>query len=211
MFSHIAVLLDRSGSMATCVRDTCGGFNTFIAEQCKLPGKITVTLAEFDHEFEYVFEGRPVGWVPQLSALNYTPRGQTALLDAACRLIDETGVALGRMARPDRPHHVFVVIITDGHENASRLHVHYRDLADRITLQRDRYAWEFVFLGADQDAIAEAAHLGIHASASLTFAKSPLGIHHAYAATAQQVADVHCGLQSVISYSADDRALAVQP
>lgn len=210
MFSHIAVLLDRSGSMATCVADTTGGFNTFIATQCKVPGRITVTLAQFDHEFDYVFEGRPVAWVPQLSDLNYIPRGSTALLDSACRLIDETGAYLERMPRPERPDHVFVVIITDGWENASRVHTRYRDLQDRIALQRDRYAWEFLFLGADQDAIAHAARMGIHASAALSVAASPLGISHAYAATARNVADVHCGIQSMVSYSEAERAASVQ-
>lgn len=196
--------------MSDCVSDTCGGFNTFIAEQCKLPGKITVTLAQFDHEFSYNFEARPVRDVPQLSPLNYTPRGQTALLDAACRLIDETGYYLSGMPRHERPDKVFCVIITDGKENASRVHPRYEDLAYRIRLQSTRYHWQFVFLGADQDAIAEAGRLGIHAAAAMDFGKSPLGIYNMYAATAKNVADVHCGLKSSVSYSEAERAASVQ-
>lgn len=205
MRSHIAMLLDRSGSMSSCVSDTIGGVNTFMRKQAEFPGATTVTLAQFDDQFDYVFTGR-LQETPALTEHNYVPRGSTALVDAACRLIDETGVMLNAMMPADRPKKVFFVIVTDGYENASTKHK-VGDLTDRIRRQEKDYAWEFIFIGADQDAIAEAGKLGISAAAAMNYNKhSKVAINNMYGAVAQSVGAVRSMRADKVSFTSEDRA-----
>lgn len=155
--SEIIVVVDRSGSMAAIAHDMMGGFDTFIAEQKKLPGECKVTLAQFDDNYELVYSGKPLAQVPKLKL---EPRGTTALLDAIGKTINSTGQRLAAMAEGDRPSRILFVIITDGHENASK--EFNRDQVNQlITQQREKYSWEFVFLGASQDAIDVAHSYGI--------------------------------------------------
>lgn len=209
MDAHIALLLDRSGSMANVRDDTIGGVNTFFEVQRQVPRETTVTIAQFDDEFEYLYEGRRLAEVKKLTRESFVPRGNTALLDAACRLIDETGYYLTRMPSWQRPEKVFLVIVTDGMENASKRHT-LSDLNHRVDHQRKRYAWEFVFLGADQDAITVASQIGIARHAAMDYRKSKLGIENVYIATAMNVADVRAGVKSHISFTDAERAASMQ-
>jgi hypothetical protein len=200
MRSHIAMLLDRSGSMADCVSDTIGGVNTFLRKQSALPGVTSVTIAQFDDQFDYVFHGR-LQDVPPLTDQNYVPRGSTALVDAACRLIDEVGKGFDAMLPIDRPEKVFFVIVTDGYENASTTHK-VTDLTERIRRQEQTYAWEFIFIGADVDAIAEAGKLGISAAAALNYNKhSKAAVQNMYAAVSQNVGAVRGGFASSVAFT----------
>jgi hypothetical protein len=162
---HIAVVLDRSGSMITVKDDTEGGLAAFLETQTEAPGTTTVSLYQFDDQYEAVYERKPLADVP---AFKLRPRGATALLDAVGRTITTLGEHLDGTEEADRPGEVIVVILTDGHENASR---EYTKTAVKklITRQQDDYGWKFVFLGADQDAFEAAGGIGIRAASTLSY------------------------------------------
>ena len=147
-------LLDRSGSMQSCWMDTIGGYNAFVTSQKPLGG--TMSLILFDHEYQKVYENKPIEEVVDLTQETYTPRGSTALLDAMGQCIKECTV--------DKPT---VIILTDGHENASTTYTnaHIKDLVD----QKTKDGWTFVYLGANQDAFAEGAKLGVDPRCTLNF------------------------------------------
>lgn len=174
----ITFVLDRSGSMEAIKQDTIGGFNTFIENQKKLPGECRLTLVQFDHIYEFVHKGLPIKEVPPLQ---FEPRGSTALLDAIGRAINETGTRLGMLPNEDRPAKVVFAILTDGEENASN-EFSFRQIQDMIKHQSESYNWQFVFLGANQDAIATASKIGVKASHAMSYAATGQGTQSAYAA-----------------------------
>jgi hypothetical protein len=162
---HIAVVLDRSGSMQAVKTDTEGGLAAFLKAQHEAPGQTTVSLYQFDDQYEAVYENKALADVPQFKL---RPRGATALLDAVGRTVTTVGEQLDAKPEDDRPAEVIVVILTDGHENAS--HEHTKTAVKKlITHQQDDYGWKFVFLGADQDAFTAAGGIGIRASSTLSY------------------------------------------
>lgn len=165
--THIAFLLDRSGSMHSIKDDTEGGFNAFIAEQRQQGGECRVTLAQFDNEYEEVYRDLPLAEVP---ALRLVPRGSTALLDSIGRLVTSTGERLAVLPEDERPGIVIVGIMTDGHENASREWTHPAVKA-LIEQQTKTYGWQFLYLGADQDAIEVGSSIGVAAANSMTYSR----------------------------------------
>ena len=180
-YTHIAVLLDRSGSMQSIKSDTEGGFDAFIDGQRQNPGRCDVTLAQFDNEYEEVYIAKPIAEVPPLSM---DPRGTTALLDGIGRLIITTGKRLAALPEAERPGAVIVVILTDGQENASK-EFDIATIKKMITEQTNTYSWSFVYLGANQDAIDVAAGLGVAKGDAITY-DGPK-VKHAFAATAAKV------------------------
>ena len=162
---HIAVILDRSGSMITAKDDTEGGLQAFLDTQHEAPGDTTVSLYQFDDQYETVYENKPL---PEVPAFTLRPRGATALLDAVGRTITTVGEQLDAQPEDERPGEVIVVILTDGHENASQEY-RARQVKDLITRQQDTYGWKFVFLGADQDAFTAGASMGIGRATTLSY------------------------------------------
>jgi len=162
---HIAVILDRSGSMQAVKTDTEGGLAAFLEAQHDAPGTTTVSLYQFDDQYEAVYERKQLDDVPPFVL---RPRGATALLDAVGRTITTLGEALADTQEADRPSEVIVVILTDGQENASS---EYTATAVKklITQQQDEYGWKFVFLGADQDAFAAGGEMGIGRATTLSY------------------------------------------
>lgn len=181
--SEIVFVVDRSGSMSSIASDMRGGFDTFIKDQKKVPGNCLVTLTQFDDKYEVVYEGKPLETVP---ALELEPRGSTALLDAIGRTIDATGARLTKMNEADRPSRILFVITTDGHENASKEYNRAR-INQMIDHQRSKYAWDFVFLGANQDAIRTAEGIGIMGANAMNFASSPKGANDLMKGLSNQV------------------------
>ena len=173
--TEIAFILDRSGSMEPLVAQTIAGFNQFLRDQQSLPGQARFTLVLFDNIIETPVDALPVAEVVSLNETTYTTRGSTALLDAIGLTIDRIGKRLANTPEDDRPGKVIVAILTDGEENASN-HFSMADINTRITHQRDVYQWEFLFLGANQDAIAAASRLGIAAHNSATYAADGVGV-----------------------------------
>jgi hypothetical protein len=165
--THLYFLLDRSGSMQSIKTDTEGGFAAFIDEQRKTPGECRVTLAQFDNAYDVVYSGRPLADVPPL---DLQPRGSTALLDAMGRLITTAGTDLAALPDDARPGTVIVAVMTDGYENASQEWTHPAIKA-LVEQQTKDYAWQFLYMGADQDAIEVGVSLGVSAAASVTYGR----------------------------------------
>lgn len=168
--TEIVVVLDRSGSMGSIQKDMEGGFDKFIQDQCAVPGPCNVTLTQFDTEYEVVYSGRPLTDVPKLVL---APRGSTALHDAMGKTINDTGARLAALPEDQRPERVLFVVISDGHENASREYTHDR-VADMIKHQQEKYNWQFVYFGANQDAVLVAQSLNI--TRGINFAADEEGV-----------------------------------
>lgn len=152
-------LLDRSGSMETIVDDTIGGYNSFIRSQKDLGG--TMSLYLFDHELTEVYKDVPMADVKDLTRETYQPRGSTALLDA-----------MGEILKKDTgDSKALLIILTDGEENASHkfTNSHIKDLTE----MRTKEGWDFVYLGANQDAFAVGQKMGIHTTCEFAADRSP--------------------------------------
>ncbi|MBE7161430.1 MAG: VWA domain-containing protein [Williamsia herbipolensis] len=174
--SLVAALLDRSGSMQSIVDDTCGGFDAFIATERSADVETVVSLAQFDTEYEQVYTHRPIVDVPPL---DLQPRGGTALLDAIGRFVTEIGTDLAARPEQDRPGAVTVLVMTDGMENSSREWT-VDAVRALIRQQEEQYAWTFVFLGANMDAVDVGTSMGFSADRSLTYAAAPDQVRKAY-------------------------------
>ena len=166
--TDLTVVLDRSGSMAECRAEAENGLNHLIAKQKEEPGDAIFTLVQFDTEYAFVHKGVPIREVP---LCRLVPRGMTALLDAVGRSIAEAGERLKTMPEGERPGLVVFVIVTDGQENSSHEFTKPQ-IKKMIEHQQSVYGWKFVFLGANQDAFAEAHSLGIEAGGVSPFSVS---------------------------------------
>ncbi len=175
-YTEIAVVLDRSGSMQGCREAAMNGFNLFLHEQQKFEGLIKLTLVLFDDEYLVPIKGLPVAEIVPLNEESYVPRGSTALLDAIGRTVDEMGARFSALPKPDRPSRVVVAILTDGLENSSQQYK-WRDVARLIKQQTEQYRWTFLFLGANQDAIATAAQMNIASANAATYVADTAGLH----------------------------------
>lgn len=168
--TEIAFILDQSGSMQSIKGGTLEGVNAFLTQQKeendKLPVRLSLTL--FSTDFEIRHGSVPVTQVPLLTEKTYLPEGGTALLDAIGTTIDELGKRLAETPEADRPATVIVAIMTDGEENSSR-HFNWRQISEKIKHQTEAYKWQFLFLGANQDAIATAGRMHIDERSSVTY------------------------------------------
>ena len=207
-YTDIIVVLDRSGSMSMIREDTIGGFNTFLQEQKDVPGEATLTLAQFDDVYEVVHDNLVIGEVPELDTKTFVPRGMTALYDAVGKTINSVGERYEKMSEEERPEHVVFVILTDGDENASR-EFKNDSIKSLITEQTDKYNWNFVFLGANQDACLTAQGMGISRDASMTYVPGAIGVTNTFNSTSKNVTMVRNGLVDTVTYSDTDRAAAV--
>lgn len=174
--SEIICVIDRSGSMAPCQDDAIGGFNTFLKDQREAKiGECRLTLVLFDHEYNVLYDGKPIEEVPELNHDTYQPRGATALLDAIGQAINVVGERLHKTPEGRRPGAVIFVVLTDGYENASR-EFSYSTIQRMIKEQTDRYSWQFVFLGQSIDAEYFSQRLGVdHANPMHYVASAPSG------------------------------------
>lgn len=182
-YTHVSILIDRSGSMSRLKKDVIGGFNQLIADQQKEDGELTVSLVQFDDngglQFESVNDFAPIKEVVLLTEANYNPRGGTPLNDALARLINETGAKLAAMSEDVRPEKVLFVTITDGEENSSKEQT-TGSVKKLIEHQEAIYNWKFLYIGANQDSFKEAGVRGM--SGGLNFAASTVGTTAMYSA-----------------------------
>ena len=158
--TEIVFILDRSGSMSGLESDTIGGFNSMISKQQKEEGDAIVSTVLFDDQTEVIHDRVPIGKVKKLTDDDYYVRGCTALLDAVGGAIHHIGNVHKYARAEDRPAKTLFVITTDGLENASRRYS-FKDVKKMIKRQKEKYNWEFLFLGANIDAIDVAGDLGI--------------------------------------------------
>lgn len=174
-YTHISIVLDRSGSMSAIRNDTIGGYNTFLKSQQEAPGEATFSLTQFDTEFTVHHSFVNIQDVPPLNEKTFVPRGGTALYDAIGLTIAGCGEKLAAMDEADRPEKVIMVILTDGEENASKEY-RYNRVQEMIKTQQDVFSWEFVFLGANLNAEKVGAGLGIKLGNSMTYATTSGGV-----------------------------------
>ena len=189
--TEIVFILDRSGSMAGLEADTIGGFNAMLAKQKAVDGKTWVSTVLFDHVSEVLHDRIPLEWVPAMTERDYSVRGSTALLDAVggaiCHIRN-----IHKYARPeDVPTKTMFVITTDGMENASHTY-DYDTVRDMIEAQK-KQGWEFLFLGANIDAAAEAKRFGIDAGHAANFHSDKAGTALNYEVVSEAIANVRCG------------------
>lgn len=178
-FTEIVCIIDRSGSMMSLRSDAVGGMNSFLNEQKNVPGDANLTLVFFNHDYQVIYNAKPLADVPPVAEADYVPQGTTALLDAVGRTIDDVGERLANTPEDQRPQQVVVAILTDGLENASKDYTRQR-VADMIQHQQEKYGWEFLFLAANMDAFAEAQSLNIPHANAQNVAASPQGQELAY-------------------------------
>jgi|SRR6478735_562290 len=165
-YSHILAIVDRSGSMSLggVDKEMTNALNLYFAEQAKLDGKCLVDYVQFDTEYEQVYGDRPVSEAKAV----IEPRGGTALVDAIGRGTVELGKKLKDLPEAHRPGKVQVVVVTDGGENSSREFTAEK-VRNLVTKQTDKYDWDYVFLGANIDAVATGTAYGFAAGKSMTF------------------------------------------
>ena len=179
-FTELVFILDRSGSMAGLESDTIGGFNGMLEKQKKVPGEATVTTVLFDDRYELLYDSIPLDQALPMTEEQYYVRGCTALLDAVGRTIQDTEGKRRRQPEEERAEKVLVVITTDGLENASQEYTY--DKLKKLIEMKKTEGWDFVFLGANMDAVKEGARFGIHADRSVTYSNSSRGVRENYKA-----------------------------
>jgi hypothetical protein len=164
-YTALLFIIDRSGSMGMIKEDMEGGINGVLEEQKKLPGEVTVDVAYFDNVVNYDEKFLSL----ESASIEISPRGMTALHDAIVSSTTSFGEALSQLPEEDRPGTVMVIIVTDGHENASK-EATISQVKSLITQQQDVYGWQFLFLGANQDAMETGESFGLRKGASMTYA-----------------------------------------
>lgn len=199
--TDITVVLDRSGSMESIKSDAIGGLNEFVRKQKEGAGECLFTLVQFDNVYEFVHTAQPIKQIP---ALTLEPRGSTALLDAVGRAILETGERFNKMDEAQRPGLVVFVILTDGQENSSKEFTKDK-VKQMIEGQQNTYKWQFTFLGANQDAFAEAGGLGIVKTCSANFSNPLQAMKAASAMTSRMRGQYASGQEVVAAYSDEER------
>ena len=166
--TEIVFILDRSGSMSGLEKDTIGGFNSMLQKQKNESGKAVVSTVLFDNMIDVIHDRLPIERIPLLTEKEYYVRGSTALLDAIGGAIHHIGVIHKYAREEDVPENTLFIITTDGMENASRKY-NYEKVRSMIKRQKEKYGWEFLFLGANIDAIAEARRFGIEESRAANY------------------------------------------
>ena len=187
--TELVFILDRSGSMAGLEGDTIGGFNAMIEKQRGEPGEAVISTVLFNNETEVIHDRVSLDRVPALTEKEYDVRGCTALLDAVGGAIHHIGNVHKYAREEDRPEKTLFVITTDGMENASRRYT-YDKVKSMIERQRERYGWEFLFLGANIDAAREAARFGIRADCAADYHADSMGTEAVYESVCEAVCQV---------------------
>lgn len=190
--TELVFILDRSGSMAGLEKDTMGGFNAMIEKQRREPGSALVTTVLFDNRLETIHDRLPLDRVPLLTEEQYFVLGCTALLDAVGGTAERIKM-IHRYARPeDVPEKTVFVITTDGLENASCRYT-YEQVRSLIETQKETCGWEFLFLGAEIDAVAEGARFGIDPSRAVSCCHDSAGTTLSFAAVGDAVKALRMG------------------
>lgn len=177
--TEMVFILDRSGSMAGLEKDTIGGFNSMIEEQKKKDGKAFVTTILFDNEYETVHDRVSLESIKPMTDKEYTVRGMTALLDAVGKAINHIGNIHKYARKEDVPEHTIFVITTDGAENASTIY-EQAEIKRMIERQKEKYGWEFIFIGANIDAVSTAKRMGINQDRAVEYKQNSKGTRGVY-------------------------------
>ncbi|MCQ2096885.1 MAG: hypothetical protein MJY87_02950 [Fibrobacter sp.] len=187
--TELVFILDRSGSMAGMESDAIGGFNATIEKQKREPGEALVSTVLFDDQNEVLHDRVPLIDIQPLTDREYFARGGTALVDALGSAIHHIGNVHKYARDEDRPEKTIFIITTDGHENCSHKY-RIEQVRQMIERQKGKYGWEFIFLGANIDAVSTAANYGIDASRAANFVCDEGGIEVMYRAQSRIVSNL---------------------
>ena len=194
--TELVFILDRSGSMVGLEKETIGGYNSLIEKQKKNQGEVYVSTVLFDGVSEVLHDRIPLCEIQPMTEDEYYVRGCTALLDALGGAIHHIGNVHKYTKEEDRPEKTLFIITTDGQENSSRRYT-YKKVKHMVEKQKEKYGWEFLFLGANIDAIAEAERFGIKANRAVNYECDEEG-------TAINFKVLSKAVSRVIEYSYDD-------
>lgn len=198
MMTELVFILDRSGSMSGLEKDTIGGFNSMIEKQKKGAGEALVSTVLFDNESMVIHDRLPLDRVPRMTEKEYFTQGCTALLDAVGGAIHHIGNIHKYARREDVPENTMFIITTDGYENASKRY-DYEKVRKMIERQKEKYGWEFLFLGANIDAAAEAKRFGISADHAVNYKCDETGTALNY----EVISEAVCSVRAAKPLSAD--------
>ena len=187
--TEIVFILDRSGSMAGLEKDTIGGFNSMINRQKNAPGEAVISTVLFDSETQVIHDRVNLKNIAPMTEKDYFVRGCTALLDAIGGAIHHIGNVHKYAREEDRPEKTLFIITTDGMENASRKYSSDR-VKQMIERQKSKYGWEFLFLGANIDAVETAGHFGIQADRAVNYHSDKQGTALNYEVLSEAISSV---------------------
>lgn len=200
--TEIVFILDRSGSMSGLEKDTIGGYNSLIKKQKKEEGEAYISTVLFDDRTEVLHDRVGLDKIKPMTEEEYYVRGCTALLDAVGGAIHHIGNVHKYAREEDRPEKTLFIITTDGQENSSRMYT-YEKVKRMVERQKKKYGWEFLFLGANIDAVAEAGRFGIKPDRAVNYECDEIGTAVNYRALNKAVSRVrHCAANEM------DKALA---
>lgn len=185
---ELVVILDKSGSMSGLESDTIGGYNSMLAKQKQVEGECVVTTVLFDHGYELLHDRIDIKAVQAITEDDYQVGGSTALLDAMGRTINKIATAQKNTSEEYRAEMVMCVIITDGEENSSR-EFSLEKVKQLVEQHKEKANWEFVFLGANMDAIQTAGYFGISADRAQSFHADKEGVALNFAVMSESVAE----------------------
>lgn len=191
--TEIVFILDKSGSMSGLEADTIGGYNSFLEKQKKVEGEAFVSTVLFSDRNEVVHDRVPIEKIEPMNEQQYSVGECTALLDAIGGAVHHIGNVHKYARDEDKPEHTIFVITTDGQENSSREYS-YEKIKKMITRQQEKYGWEFIFLGANMDAIGEAGKLGIRADRAVRYECDETGTLLNYSVLSETVGKMRCSV-----------------
>ena len=201
----VVFILDRSGSMGGLESDTIGGFNSMLEKQRKIEGKAFITTVLFDDQYELLHDRIDISKVKNITEKEYYVRGNTALLDAIGKTIAKEKAIQDTLGKNEKADKVLFVIITDGLENSSREY-NSTTVKKLIETQKEKYGWEFLFLGANIDAIETANSIGISAERAVNYNSDSIGTKKNYDTLNEAVKEVRSGNELKKEWKADIEA-----
>jgi uncharacterized protein YegL len=210
IITDITIILDRSSSMLTIKSVTIEGFNSFIDEQ---PGQANLTLVQFDLPsyvftrdwYETTYNAIPIADAKHLTNQSFVPRGSTPLLDAMGKAITETDARMKVLPKTKKPNKVVIVVITDGEENSSKEWTQQK-IKELIESKQEKDKWEFVFLGANIDAVKTGGMYGFKSTNTMDFAANSIGTRSSYESLTSNLTSYRVGKTSNMGFTSIDKS-----
>ena len=205
-YTHVSIILDRTGSLASIRDDTIGGFNVFLNEKKQQPGSVTLTLVQYDSQdpYEVIHQFTQINEVPELTRETYVPRAGTPLLDAIGRGINDLDQKLALLDDKGKPSGVVFVVITDGKENSSK-EFRRDQIVKMLNEKQEKDDWQFVFLSADLESIKDAREYGFQASSVMSYDKNRRGSRSAWSSLSRSTSEYHRAKKMGFKFTDEDR------